>query len=237
MHMDAGSQEGSDSTTAHEAEAVSGSAPDDIVAVDRSTGDVDEQGSTEAEDVDSALSESALVATLGALEEQVKRFHDRSTRSEEIIRTMQSRITDLQGDQIQALLKPTIQRFAGLHAQAMEAQQSALERNESAAADFSFFATSIEDALGLIDFDSVHASPGAAFDATRHHATSMVSTGDPALDKTVHRVIRQGFTRAGSARVSIPAQVAVYQYDETLATTDAAAHPLPEPITDPSITL
>jgi molecular chaperone GrpE (heat shock protein) len=193
------------------------------------------------EPVADAVSGEVLLATLGELTEQVKRFHERSARSEEIIRTMQSRITDLQGDQIQALLKPTIQRFAGLHAQAAEAQQAARDRNENAAADFSFFMAAIEDALGQIDFDSVGAAVGATYDPTRHHATSTAATGDRALDKTIQRIIRQGFTLADAARVSIPAQVTIYQYTESLASDepapDTAAHVTPAPTTDPSITL
>lgn len=174
---------------------------------------------------------------LVALEEQVTRFHERSARSEEIIREMQSRITDLQGDQILALLKPTIQRFAGLHSQAAEAHQAALERGETAAADFSFFMTAIEDALGLINLDSVGAAVGIAFDATRHHATGTVATGDRALDKTVQRVVRQGFTYADAARVSIPAQVTVYQFDESLASAAPAPTDAVEDSPTPSVTL
>lgn len=193
------------------------------------------------ETADDASSEDVLLTALDALTDQVSRFHERSARSEEIIRTMQSRITDLQGNQIQALLKPTIQRFAGLHAQAAEARQAAIDRSETAAADFSFFMTSIEDALGLIDFDSVGAAVGVAFDQTRHHATSVTPTSDPALDRTIQRVIRQGFTHADATRVSIPAQVTIYQYDKSLSTTeptlDRPTDAVPAPITDPSIAL
>jgi molecular chaperone GrpE (heat shock protein) len=202
---------------------------------------VERESAAATEASDESGPADALHSALGALTEQVSRFHERSARSEEIIRTMQSRITDLQGDQVQALLKPTIQRFAGLHAQAAEARHAAIERNENAAADFSFFMTSIEDALGLIDFDSVGAAVGVAFDSTRHHATSVAATGDATLDKTIQRVIRQGFTHADATRVSIPAQVTIYQYDESLSTIEPTLAPSPDAspalITDPSIAL
>lgn len=208
---------------------------------DRPADNPDMESLVEKETATESSSEDVLLTTLDGLTNQIGRFHERSARSEEIIRTMQSRITDLQGDQIQALLKPTIQRFAGLHAQAAEAHQAAVDRNETAAADFSFFMTSIEDALGLIDFDSVGAAVGVAFDSTRHHATSVAATGDPALDRTIQRVIRQGFTHADAARVSIPAQVTIYQYDESLSTTEPtpgrSTDAVPAPITDPSIAL
>lgn len=207
----------------------------------RPDGNSDMEGFVESETGTEASTEDLLLPALDALTKQISRFHERSARSEEIIRTMQSRITELQGDQIQALLKPTIQRFAGLHAQAADALQAAIDRNEYSAADFSFFMTSIEDALGLIDFDSVGAAVGVAFDSTRHHATSVTATGDLALDRTIQRVIRQGFKHADAARVSIPALVTIYQYDESLSTTEPtagrSANAIPDPTTDPSIAL
>lgn len=173
--------------------------------------------------VDAPVHDAALADALLAVEQQLLRFHERSTRQEEIIREMQARITSLQGDQIQALLKPALQRFAGLHAQALEAAAASQERGERASNDFAFFAAAVEDALGLLDLDSVDARVGGVFDSVAHHATGTVVTGDPALDKTIQRVTRQGFGYTGATRVTIPAQVVVYRYDETLAA------PLPQP--------
>lgn len=153
-----------------------------------------------------------VTAALRGLEAQVQGFHARAENYEQIVRQMQSRIEQLQGDQVQALLKPVIQRFAGLHAQATEASENARERGDSAEKDFSFFAVAIEEALGLVDIESVGAAPAVEFDSRKHHSSRIVPTGDPELDQRVQRVLRQGFTYVGAPRVFLPAQVSVYQY-------------------------
>lgn len=161
-----------------------------------------------------------MVAALEALTDQVARFHERSERQEQIVRAMQDRISSLQGDQILALLKPALLRFARLHAQAEESAVRARGRGEEAEKDFAFFATSVEEALGLLDLDSIGAEAGAPFDSTRHAATEAVATADPALDRTIARVVRQGFTYPDAKRVTLPAQVTVYRFDETLEAAD-----------------
>ncbi|GHC76074.1 hypothetical protein GCM10007079_12050 [Nocardiopsis terrae] len=153
-----------------------------------------------------------VVTAVGGLEEQVRKFHARSESQENIIRQMQSRIEQLQGDQVQALLKPVLRRLAGLHAQAAEAAEQARERGEKSEKDFDFFMDSIEEALGLIDVESVEAEPSAEFDSGKHHAARVVPTDDAEMDKRIHRVLRQGFTYAGADRVFLPAQVSVYRY-------------------------
>jgi molecular chaperone GrpE (heat shock protein) len=161
-----------------------------------------------------------VTAALKNLETQVRGFHTRAESYEQIIRQMQSRIEQLQGDQVQALLKPLIQRFAELHAQATEASEQARDRGESAEKDFSFFAVAIEEALGLADIESVGAAPSVEFDSRKHHASRNVSTDDPELDKRVQRVLRQGFTYADATRVFLPAQVSVYRYEPPHAPED-----------------
>jgi molecular chaperone GrpE (heat shock protein) len=178
----------------------------------------DEATSSDAPPDGSSLSE--VTAALKSLEAQVQGFHARAENYEQIIRQMQSRIEQLQGDQVQALLKPVIQRFAGLHAQATEASERARDRGESAEKDFSFFAVAIEEALGLVDIESVNAAPSVEFDSRKHHASRIVSTDDPELGKRVQRVLRQGFTYADAPRVFLPAQVSVYRYEPPQAPED-----------------
>lgn len=152
-------------------------------------------------------------AALASIEAQILGFHARAENYEQIVRQMQNRIEQLQGDQVQALLKPVIQRFAGLHAQATESSERARERGESAEKDFSFFAVAIEEALGLVDIESVGAAPDVVFDSRKHHASRIVPTADLDLDQRVQRVLRQGFTYVGAPRVFLPAQVSVYRYE------------------------
>ncbi|MBE2999820.1 nucleotide exchange factor GrpE [Nocardiopsis sp. HNM0947] len=160
-------------------------------------------------------SPDGVAAAVDGLSEQVRGFHARADNYEQIIRQMQNRIEQLQGDQVQALLKPVIRRFAGLHAQAAEAAERAGERGERAEKDFDFFMDTIEEALGLIDVESVEAEPSAEFDPAKHHAARVVTTDDPEKDRRVHRVLRQGFTYADADRVFLPAQVSVYRHEDS----------------------
>lgn len=155
----------------------------------------------------------AILAALAGVEVQLKGFHARTENYEQIVRQMQSRIEQLQRDQVQALLKPVIQRLAVLHAQAAESSERARERGELAEKDFSFFAVAIEEALGLVDIESVGAASGVEFDSREHHASRIVRTDDLDLDQRVQRVLRQGFAYAGASRVFLPAQVSVYRYE------------------------
>lgn len=153
-----------------------------------------------------------VVTALAGLEEQVRRFHARGESQDRIIRQMQSRIEQLQGDQVRALLTPLLRRLAGVHAQAAEAAERARERREKSEKDFDFFIDAIEESLGLIDVESVRAEPFADFDPAKHHASRIVTTDDVAMDMRIQRVMRQGFTYVDADRVFLPAQVSVYRY-------------------------
>lgn len=160
-------------------------------------------------------SPDGVAAAVEDLEEQVRGFHVRAESYEQTIRQMQSRIEQLQGDQVQALLRPVIRRFAGLHSQAAEAAERARERGEKSEKDFDFFMDTIEEALGLIDVESVEAEPFAEFDPGKHHAARAVTTDAPEMDRRIHRVLRQGFTYVDADRVFLPAQVSVYRHQES----------------------
>ncbi|WP_017613529.1 nucleotide exchange factor GrpE [Nocardiopsis salina] len=163
---------------------------------------------------EAAPASEGMSASVEGLAEQVRGFHARADNYEQIIRQMQNRIEQLQGDQVQALLKPVIRRFAGLHSQAAEAAERARERGEKSEKDFDFFMDSIEEALGLIDVESVEAESSTEFDPAKHHAARVVTTDDPEKDRRVHRVLRQGFTYVDADRVFLPAQVSVYKHEE-----------------------
>lgn len=177
-------------------------------------------------------SQAAVAAALEGLGAQIQGFHARAENYEQLLRQMQNRIEQLQGDQVQALLKPVIQRFAGLHAQAVEASEKARDRGELAEKDFGFFTVAIEEALGLVDIESVGAAPGVEFDSRKHHASRIVSTADPTLDQRVQRVLRQGFRYVGAPRVFLPAQVSVYRFEPAQPLADEVA-PENNPTSEP----
>lgn len=162
----------------------------------------------------SSMEPDELVAAVRSLEQQSQAFHARAENYEQLVRQMQSRIERLQGDQVQGLLKPLIRRVAALHAQAIEAARAARAQSESAAKEFDFFAVAIEEALALVDLESVEAIEGAEFDPRKHHAARILPTTDAALDGRIQRVLTQGFTYPSAPRVLLPAQVNIFRYRE-----------------------
>lgn len=131
---------------------------------------------------------------------------------EDVNRQLHRRVEDLSQDQTKTLLKPVYERLAALHTTAAGAAEESRTSAPSAAVDFEFIATAIEELLGLYDIDSVGAEPGQQFDATVHHAAQVKKTDDPGQDNVIHRVVRQGFTQIGAERTLLPARVSVYRY-------------------------
>lgn len=227
---------GSDVDATDDASPLESDQPSDLSSETTHLGGGEPTGGPEVEEVGSTDSDNlprdAVAAALQGLEAQIQGFHARAENYEQIVRQMQNRIEQLQGDQVQALLKPVIQRFAGLHAQAVEASEKARERGESAEKDFGFFTVAIEEALGLVDIESVGAAPDVEFDSRKHHASRIVPTADPTLDQRVQRVLRQGFTYVGAPRVFLPAQVSVYRFEPAQPIADAEA-PESSPTSEP----
>ncbi|OBJ98310.1 nucleotide exchange factor GrpE [Mycolicibacterium conceptionense] len=143
----------------------------------------------------------------------LERFHGRAEQYESIIRRMQSRIEELQADQVRELLKPVILKLASLHTEASAAEDRASAReDDSARKDFDYFLSEIEETLGLLDVESIGVSALDEFDAARHAARRRIETDDASLDRRVAKVLRQGFTFVGADRVFVPAVVAVYRH-------------------------
>jgi molecular chaperone GrpE (heat shock protein) len=189
------------------------------VSLDQSpTGAPTEEGSDAADlPAPAALAEmlsanaSAMESGLQQLSDRIGEFNTRSAEYEANARLLHARIESLQQDQVRALLKPAFERLATLHAQAVDASSDAVSER-AARDDFDFFATSIEELLGLYDLDSVDAAVGSGFDPRHHHAARTVRTTRSELDGTIQRVIRQGFAFAGNERVLLPARVGVYRF-------------------------
>lgn len=151
---------------------------------------------------------------LGAMGSQLEMFHARSEQYESIIRRMQSKIEDLQSDQVRTLLKPVINRLAVLYTEAVSAAQRAADRGDlKSQKDFGYFADEVEEGLGMLDIESLDTKVDDEFDAARHAARGATVTGDQSLDRKVAGVVRQGFTYVGAERVFLPALVKVYRFD------------------------
>ncbi|WP_058625002.1 nucleotide exchange factor GrpE [Microbacterium testaceum] len=163
----------------------------------------------EAERAEDADAPADLPLILAALD----RLNERLRASEEANRKLQSRVESLQDDQVRALLKPVFERLASLHSQSREMVSTHRGTADDAADDFDYFATAIEGLLGLYDIVSVDAAVGAPLDARVHFAVGSKPTDDVALDGTIQRVQRQGFTYAGAGRTLLPARVIAYRHN------------------------
>lgn len=173
-----------------------------------------------------------LTEQLRPMAAALERFHTRAEQYESIIRRMQTRIEELQSDQVRELLKPIILKLADLHTEASAAEERAsASEDDSARKDFDFFVTEIEDTLGLLDIESIGTRVLDEFDPARHAARRRIDSDDPTLDKRIAKVVRQGFTYVGAERVFVPATVFVYRYQPP-----AEARPIAEapPITSPT---
>ncbi|KDQ04753.1 hypothetical protein EN35_27850 [Rhodococcus qingshengii] len=170
---------------------------------------------------------------LGAMGAQLEMFHARSEQYESIIRRMQSKIEDLQSDQVRTLLKPVINRLAVLYTEAVSAAQRAADRGDlKSQKDFGYFADEVEEGLGMLDIESLDTQVDDEFDAARHAARGTAVTGDQSLDRKVASVVRQGFTYVGAERVFLPALVKVYRFDPNSAVPQDMQPPNNEPFAE-----
>ena len=171
------------------------------------------------------LSETSfLIQEISRLVELVSQFNERSVASEETIRKMRARIEELEAEQSRLYSKAVIRKIARLHAQlaypnvkgalpadAPEGQFSAgvyWDRSEIADG-----AAEVEDILDSMDVESIDTQVGDFYDSAKHNARDVVATSDPGLDKTIQRVVTQGFNYIGSPRVLLPADVVIYRYE------------------------
>lgn len=177
-------------------------------------------GTASDEPADDAGS-AAIGKQLAGLSAQIEVFHTRSEQYESIIRRMQSRIEELQSDQVRTLLKPVINRLAALYTEASHAAIRAAERGDAKSQkDFGYFADEIEEGLSMLDIESLNTQVGDGFDGSRHAARGAVATDNATLDRKVANVIRQGFTYVGAERVLLPTIVKVYRFDPASISTE-----------------
>ncbi|MCZ2826074.1 MULTISPECIES: nucleotide exchange factor GrpE [unclassified Modestobacter] len=178
-----------------------------------------------------ALSLEAQTAELRDLRLQVQRFHDRSRAQEDVIERMQTRIENLQADQVRALLGPVATELATLHGELSEiaSRDPDTLTVERVTKEIALLVQRVESGLELLGMEPVGAAPGVTFDRRWHSATGRVPTDDPDRDQTIASVVRQGFGAEGAARATVMARVAVYQYDPQLA---APQDSRPDPAAD-----
>lgn len=160
----------------------------------------------------------------------IKDLLNRSIEDRSTLESMSDTIQQLRQDQVSTLLLPGIQRIViALHAIA-----DALSKDESeyTLEDFrrifrqelEYIDSLLRDSLENFGFEEVTSSIGTQFQPRQHQAKQKIRTSDESLDKKIAKVMRSGFTFAGSERAIIPAQVSVYQYDESISETTSSSN-------------
>ncbi len=83
---------------------------------------------------------------------------------------------------------------------------------ESATALLDSFRIDLDAILAQLGFESLGTTVGAGFDPHRHRALRRLPTSDPAADKAITRVIRDGYRSAATGRILLFADVEVSRY-------------------------
>lgn len=154
-----------------------------------------------------------FVQSLEELKAEVKRFHERAEAQENLISRLHSRVEVLQGGETKKLLKPLstqlISLFSDLESTASSLNiDTTVDQFRGLLANFSLAVEQMLDNLGLLPQDT---TPGDDFEPRLHHAIKKVDTDDPALDRKIAEVLRQGFAEPGEAKPLVPSRVSVYR--------------------------
>ena len=83
---------------------------------------------------------------------------------------------------------------------------------ESATALLDSFRVDLDAVLGQLGFVALETAVGSSFDPRRHRALKRVPTSDPAQDKVITRVIRDGYLSASTGRILLFADVEVSRH-------------------------
>lgn len=187
-------------------------------AVPETPSEIDDAGGEVADEEDRRASDDTRRIETERLDElttAIERMTSRLAADQDVIGRMQSRIEALQGDQVRALLGPAVTELANLHAAIAEAAGRDYERLglDRVRKEFDLLGDRVESAIDVLGAVSIDARVGDTFDSRSHQAVKHVPTADPALDKTVAAVLRQGFTFDPDARPALHARVQVFGHD------------------------
>lgn len=139
---------------------------------------------------------------------------------------MHDRITELQADQVNALLSPVARHLIRLREQLLDAAgRCAIAPVPNLGEQLDFFAEGVQDALEMLGVEEVAPAVGSAFDRSRLRAVERIATPHAERDRTVARTVRPGHAFVGAGSALKPAEVGVYVYDPGLAPEAAAEEP------------
>lgn len=133
---------------------------------------------------------------------------------------MHERITELQADQVNALLSPVARRLIRLREQICDtAGQCTDVPIRSIGEQLGFFAAGIQDVLEMLGVEETVPTVGTPFDRSRLRAVERIPTPCAEQDRTVAETVCPGYSFIGSGFTLKPAEVRVYVYEPELGLT------------------
>lgn len=127
-----------------------------------------------------------------------------------------------QGELLQALLpilKDSIRLFDDLKQTSINYASRAEVRTEDAVRDFECLTEMMSDILYRYGVERYQAREGEAFNAKEHKVLGAIPTPEPAKDRTIARMVREGFRRETGVVRLLEAEVYRYVPGDTPATT------------------
>jgi molecular chaperone GrpE len=154
-----------------------------------------------------------LVATLTAVDQELRAFHERAAHREAVIDRLHEENQILRAGQVRTALQPVLADLAKLY-DGLSQQAARLAGEPAAAAEHALWASFADDvalALERYGTDIITARPGEAYDRGRHVAVGSVESADPAARGTVAQMLAVGLADQDSGQIRRPVRVRVYQ--------------------------
>lgn len=129
------------------------------------------------------------------------------------VENLNDRIEELQGDQVNALLKPAATEIYRVLSQ-VDRWCSQVELTGSIKPDkrFDFIIDGLIEALEALGLNEIPVYIGDAFNKKIHHGSQTIETDDVMKDKTIAQVLQRAFSFTNAGKTAFPASVAVYAY-------------------------
>lgn len=157
---------------------------------------------------------SEVACRLAEIAARVEESNRLGLERERIIDRLHEENQRLKAGEIQQIVTPIfrdlVRLFDDLSGSVLEYRSSSEPKLLDVARDLACFRDVVSDILYRHGIERYEVDPGGAFDAKTHRVIRVAATSDPALDRTVARVVRPGFR--SEARVLRAAEVEVYRH-------------------------
>jgi molecular chaperone GrpE (heat shock protein) len=149
------------------------------------------------------------------LSAQVAKEHLRAAARERTIDRLHEEVQQLRAGQARVLLRPAVSDLRRLHGDLIAQARSAPDgiTRAQVAGLLESFADSAELALERCGVVVVRPAVGAVCDPRLHQAVEAVPTTSPDLDKTIVKIVSDGYAEIDTERTLAPARVVIYSLE------------------------